>query len=215
MMHTRTDSENQYQSKDIFLDQYTTTPYVFLKIACYIKLKGHTPSPQHAVFLPNGHPPTPSSNKIQPRHVLQSNKWRNVHMRILSNHRNSRRTCNNKTFQDVVRKLNDSIRLNHLSNVNCVSKSFQVLIQHKNIIFELFLKLLSTDSNSFDMVPEILIAEFFNYSRTESVVICVLKVMQDVLIFVSIQKEKFSPQVPVSSSYFGGESSKNCMEREK
>ena len=50
-------------------------------------------------------------------------------------------TCSNKKFQDVVRKLHDAFRLNHLSNVNCVLKSFQHFLTHKNIIFELFVKI--------------------------------------------------------------------------
>ena len=47
----------------------------------------------------------------------------------------SRHMCNNKKFQDIVINLN---RLNHLTNLSCVSRSFQVLLQQKNIIYRLF-----------------------------------------------------------------------------
>ena len=53
----------------------------------------------------------------------------------------SHHTCSNKKFQDVVSKLHDAFRLNHLSNVNCVLKWFCNLMTHKNIIFELFVKI--------------------------------------------------------------------------
>ena len=47
----------------------------------------------------------------------------------------SHRSCNIKKF------LHDSIRRNHLSNLNCVPKSLCNLMCHKNIIFELFVKI--------------------------------------------------------------------------